>query len=96
MLYKCRKSIECSVSTWSAKIINNVNCCDTGNGADIELIIVGVAGGVARGVVSKLSVSLMCFGVSYRTRNRIFNLCDLNGYWVIKSITYLNSFISVY
>ena len=26
---------------WSAKIINN--CCDTGNGADIELIIVRAA-----------------------------------------------------
>ena len=45
MLYKCKKSIECSAST------NNVDqqrssiakCCDTGNGADIELIIVGVA-----------------------------------------------------
>ena len=54
---------------WSEKIINN--CCDTGNGADIELIIVKVAisaclqlMGVARGVVSNINLSLMCFGVS--------------------------------
>ena len=34
------------------------NCCDIGNGADmIELIIVGINGGVARGVVPKLSES---------------------------------------
>ena len=47
---------------WSAKIINN--CYDTGNGADIELIIVGVCrfsllahnGGVARGVVSNIEI----------------------------------------
>ena len=45
MLYKCRKSIECSAST------NNIGqqrssitaVHDTGNGADVELIIVGVA-----------------------------------------------------
>ena len=45
MLYKCRKSIECSAST------NNIGqkrssitaVIATGNGADIELIIVKVA-----------------------------------------------------
>ena len=42
MLYKCRKLTECSASYQQyllAKIISN--CCDTVNGADIELIIVG-------------------------------------------------------
>ena len=46
---------------WSVKIISN--CCDTINGADIELIIVGcrfsllaINGAVARGVVQQISV----------------------------------------
>ena len=29
--------------------------------------------------ISKSSVFLMCFGISYRTRNRIFNLCRLKN-----------------
>ena len=47
------------------------------NGADIELVELWIV--INEGVVSniKSSVSLVYFAVSYRTRNRIFNLCGL-------------------